>query len=309
MTEFQSPYAYLFQKTDTFKSEDGLDIRYVSLKTHLEKARGTVILLNGWTEFIEKYGEPISVILKKGFNVYAMDWRGQGRSSRSLPDPEKGYVRDYSEFVQDLQKFVDTIVDPKAVKPLILMAHSMGGNISTQYLQANPGKMDRAILSCPMFDLPAGSPLKIAFKTLSTLARGVGRGSAYVPGRNGWKEIPFEENMVTSDPDRYEHDLELLRHNKDLRIGGPTYIWLSATLKALKRVQSEKFLKAIELPVMIYSAEKDTIVPPSSHEVASKQMPDCKLVTIPNAKHELLRESDAIQQVYWEEFDVFLKDL
>ena len=54
MTTSQSPYAHLFKETKTFETMDKLSIRYTVLKTEAEKTRGSVLLLSGWTEFMEK---------------------------------------------------------------------------------------------------------------------------------------------------------------------------------------------------------------------------------------------------------------
>ena len=46
-------------------------------------SRGTVLLLAGFSEFIEKYYETASDLHALGFAVIAFDWRGQGLSSRA----------------------------------------------------------------------------------------------------------------------------------------------------------------------------------------------------------------------------------
>src|ERR1043166_3543765 len=55
--------------------------------------RGTILLLTGRGEFIEKYAtEVVGELLGRGFCVYAVDWRGQGLSDRALADRSKGAV-------------------------------------------------------------------------------------------------------------------------------------------------------------------------------------------------------------------------
>ncbi len=309
MNQIQSPYSHLFQDTKNFKTSDDLSLRYVSLKTDAPKTRGSFLLLNGWTEFIEKYGEPISTILEKGFDVYALDWRGQGGSSRSLPNREKGYVKDFDEFTGDLNEFVEKVMTPTAVMPRILMAHSMGGNISIQYLHDYPGAFEKAIFCRPMFDLPAGPLMKTAFTLLSTLAKTLGFGSKYIPGRGDWAEIPFKENRVTSDPTRYAHDLALLHNHPQLRLGSPTYAWLAATLKANKRVNAQTFLNTISIPTMVFSGTADKVVSIPSQKFVAQNLPQSELISIPDGSHELLRETDSIQETLWENFDRFLSDI
>ena len=48
------------------------------------------VLLNGQTEFIEKYFEVIDELRGRGFAVATMDWRGQGGSSRAAGRQPQG---------------------------------------------------------------------------------------------------------------------------------------------------------------------------------------------------------------------------
>ena len=48
--------------------------------------KGTVFLLPGRTEYIEKYAPPAAEFCRCGWDVLTLDWRGQGMSDRALPD-------------------------------------------------------------------------------------------------------------------------------------------------------------------------------------------------------------------------------
>jgi lysophospholipase len=91
-------------------------------------ARGVCVLLNGQTEFIEKYFEIIDELRGRGFAVATMDWRGQGGSGRMTEDSRKSFVGDFSEYDDDLDTLLNWIVTPMlgpGEKPFAL-AHSMG---------------------------------------------------------------------------------------------------------------------------------------------------------------------------------------
>src|ERR1700733_13777654 len=100
-------------------------------------ARGVCVLLNGQTEFIEKYFEVIDELRGRGFAVATMDWRGQGDSARALSDESrKSYVHDFSEYEEDLDTLMNWIVTPMLAsgqRPIAL-AHSMGGHNLLRYL-------------------------------------------------------------------------------------------------------------------------------------------------------------------------------
>src|ERR1700741_82565 len=76
-------------------------------------ARGVCVLLNGQTEFIEKYFEVIDELRSRGFAVAALDWRGQGGSVRLIPEaPLKGHIHDFTEYDADLQALMVELVTP-----------------------------------------------------------------------------------------------------------------------------------------------------------------------------------------------------
>ena len=66
-------------------------------------ARGICVLLNGQTEFIEKYFEVIDELRGRGFTVATMDWRGQGGSSRDPGQPQELCPR-LREYDEDLRR-------------------------------------------------------------------------------------------------------------------------------------------------------------------------------------------------------------
>src|SRR5579872_7265056 len=75
-------------------------------------ARGTCVLLNGQTEFIEKYFEVIDELRGRGFCVVTFDWRGQGGSDRLLPDRRKSHIDDFAAYDQDLDAVMRQVVNP-----------------------------------------------------------------------------------------------------------------------------------------------------------------------------------------------------
>ena len=92
--------------------------------------KGSVVLLTGRGEFIEKYAtEVVGELLGRGYCVYALDWRGQGLSDRPLADRGKGHIDNFSTYMADLQLFLDKVVAPAAPRPILALCHSMGAHI------------------------------------------------------------------------------------------------------------------------------------------------------------------------------------
>ena len=115
--------------------------------------RGTVAILGGRAEFIEKYFETIAQLLDRGFAVAAMDWRGQGGSARQLKNPRKGHVDDFSLYERDLDALVSEVLDPSCPRPWFGLGHSMGAAILLAVARAGRCPFDRLVLTSPMIAL------------------------------------------------------------------------------------------------------------------------------------------------------------
>ena len=86
-----------------------------------------MVVLQGRAEFIEKYFETVRDLRARGFAVATFDWRGQGLSDRALSDRHKGYVRNFSNYITDLEAMMEQVVMPDCPPPFFALAHSMGG--------------------------------------------------------------------------------------------------------------------------------------------------------------------------------------
>jgi len=291
-------------------TDDNYSIRYgVWLCEKLPK-RGTVILLTGRTEFMEKYAETISELNRRGFDVYSFDWRGQGLSTRMLANRHKGYVDTYQDYIDDLTMFIDKIVRPQAVSPLVVLAHSMGGHIALRYLHDHPGVIERAVLVSPMIDIFTLSFSRWFVRTLVYIADKAGWNQAYVIGSGDYSPDArkFDGNRLTSDPQRFWDEKKAIEENPALALGGVTYGWLSATFKSIDILTEPGFAEEITTPILMVSAGSDKVVSIEAQETICSLLKQCRLTTIPGARHEILIETDSIRSFFWKEFDGFIKE-
>src|ERR1700756_734189 len=86
----------------TLKTRDGVSLRFARWLPPAGR-KGTVVLLQGRAEWIEKYFETVRDLRARGFAVATIDWRGQGLSDRLLSDRHKGYVRNFGNYITDLE--------------------------------------------------------------------------------------------------------------------------------------------------------------------------------------------------------------
>ncbi len=111
------------------RTADGLSLRVATWAPTARGVQGTVCLVQGRAEFIEKYFETVAELRGRGFHVVAFDWRGQGGSDRTVEDPHKGHVDDFTEYRLDLAAVEAQVLEGRMPRPFFGLAHSMGGAI------------------------------------------------------------------------------------------------------------------------------------------------------------------------------------
>lgn len=256
------------------------------------------IVVGGFLEFAEKYFEVLGEFHTRGFNVWFLDWRGQGRSTRSGTRPAP---RVFAQDAEDLAEFI-TSVSSRGRKRL-LVAHSMGAAISLIALHVHPGIVDAAILSAPMLKINTGSVPRGAARLLARAMTAIGHGDGFVPGAGPW---PYAGPAVSNDPVRGQLLDMWFGAREDLRLDGPTYAWLNAAFALTAHTNDPRFLSAIKAPILMGSAGKDFLVEPAAHRRAAAWLPHCRLVTFAEAKHELFHETNAVRAQWFVAIDAFI---
>jgi lysophospholipase len=296
--------------TGVFKSSGGARLRYARWEPTRPPKRGTVCVFQGRGEFIEKYFEVVADLRRRGFAVATMDWRGQGGSSRALFNPCKGYVRSFSEYDQDLTHFMKEIVLPDCQPPFIALAHSMGGHILLRNATLSGSWFSRMVLSAPMIAIAEsrlGFPQAVS-RVYAEVLGGLGLGSMYVRGGNDLPiELgPFEDNPLTSDRERYLRNRMVIESAPPLGLGSPTIAWLRAGLRSISRLTAPDYPLRVQVPLLLFAAGMDTIVSTQAIEEFALRLKVGTHVLIPQARHEILQESDELRQRFWAVFDAYL---
>jgi lysophospholipase len=192
---------------------DGIQLRYGYWPSPGDTRKGAVVVLGGRTEFLEKYLGTIQKINARGFDAFSIDWRGQGLSSRLLPDPTKGFINTYDEYVADLECFFETVVRRSCSGPLIVLAHSMGANILVQYLARYPRSVDKGVMLSPMIHVRTEPVPEAVVRLACRLMVRFGQGGKNIPSikRNDSFRRSFPGNWLTHDRQRFDRVQELLR--------------------------------------------------------------------------------------------------
>jgi lysophospholipase len=289
------------------KMRDGKRVRYALAPAQGRPLRGTVVILPGRNECIEKYFETMRDLSDRGLGSAIIDWRGQGGSDRLLRDVARGHVRSFSHYVGDLEQFFEEIVLPDCRGPFYILGHSTGSLIALLAAPAMVNRVRRMVLVAPLLGL-AGLP--VSMKTVRRLSRFLtltGLGSRYLGSGPPPKEFPpFSTNVLTSDRKRYQRNAALCEKAPHLTLGGPTAAWVSASAQAMVVVGNPDFIARIHVPVLMIAAGADEVVSTPAVEDYARRMRSGSLLTIDGARHEILQEADVYREQFWAAFDAFV---
>jgi lysophospholipase len=269
-------------------------------------ARGTVIVLAGRGEFIEKYAtEVMGDLLDRGFAVMALDWRGQGLSDRPLPaQHEAGHIDRFETYIHDLKLFLDTIAVPEAQGPLLVLCHSMGAHIVLRYLAEQAGPFAGAILCSPMMGLHSEGFLRLVMNVIPELPA-IDRRDLFSTPPFVWLARDVAANKVTHDERRFHWTDAWFKSDPRLSLGGPTLGWARQAGRSMHLARAPGYLERIALPTLLFSAGQDAIVDPAWHVPVAARLKRCQHVTIAEAHHEIMMETDDIRVRFWQAFDQF----
>ena len=264
---------------------------------HANAAKGTVLLLPGRTEYVEKYGRTAQVLAEAGYATLALDWRGQGRSDRALADPMVGHVADFAEYQDDLDTLLAFAQTQGLPQPFHILAHSMGGCIALRGLiRGLPVRS--AAFAAPMWGILIAPLLRPIANTLPDLAHAFNFDHRYAPGTGAQTyvtTVAFRGNTLTTDPDMWAYMKRQAEAHPALSLGGPSYGWLRAALKecrALARCASPA------TPCFCAYGNLERIIDTKPIRARMKNWPNGRLTLVHGAEHEILMERPALRHSF-----------
>ena len=273
--------------------------------------RGTVFYLPGRSGILVAREAGIQHFYNLGFNVYTLDWRGQGESSRTLEDSHKVHIESFDSYLEDLCALKLRARVDKAPEPWILLGSSMGGHMAIRLLEEAPEGFSGAILIAPMLDVHTGFVPRYVAPLVARLLRALGLGERYAPGYGPYDVSGdrFEGNFSTRDPARYAEQKRYLRNHPEYVTGGVTVAWADEVFQSMDKANDPTRLARVTVPVLMVNAGDDRVVDTSVAHHVAELLPHCHEVVIPGARHSLFTETDDAQAVLWGEINAYLEQV
>ncbi len=289
-----------------FTARDGRQIRYARFAPAGRPQKGTVVLLQGRNECIEKYFETIRDLSERGLGAATFDWRGQGGSDRLIRDPQKGYVKNFGQYAGDLDVFFRKIVLPDCRGPYYILAHSTGALVALLASASLVNRVQRMVLLTPLLGMPGQRFSMLSIRRMTTALTFLGLGRMYVKRQRAKAAAPFEINDLTSDAARYRRNTSVYEEHPHLALSGLTVRWLRAASMAVLRVSDPQFLAGMRIPTLIVAAGADTVVSTRAASDYARRLRLGSLLIIDGARHEILQEADFYRAQFLAAFDAFI---
>lgn len=265
-------------------------------------ARGSLLFANGRGDFVEKYLEADAHWHGEGWDVTAFDWRGQGGSRGEIAG---GHLDSFEPLVADLDALIADWRG-RTPGPHVAIGHSMGGHLLLRTLAERMPTLDAAVLVAPMIRINSGMlPSWAAAATAQTMsALGLGRHPAWQTPKTLAPVGAFRQAILTGSRERYEDEYYWWQRHPEFNLGAPTWGWLRAAYASCAELTPER-LRGIDLPVLLIGTDRDKLVSPEAIREAAATIPKAELLMLPDAAHEILRETDAIRGRAFARIDAF----
>jgi acylglycerol lipase len=234
--------------------------------------RAVLLVVPGLAEHSGRYGNLVDYFVPRGYAVCGLDHRGHGRSQGP-----RCYIDSFSEYVDDLKTFLDTVRQEHGDSKIFLVGHSMGATISTVFTVLYQDELAGLVVSG--VTLAAGSSVSTGMKLAA-------RALSYLAPKMGVTVI--DASTISRDQavvDAYVNDPLVYRGKVRARLG-------AELLKAIDQLLPQ--LEQIALPVLIMHGTADRLSDPESSRIMHQRVGsrDKTLKLYDGFYHEIFNEPE-----------------
>ncbi|MDE3735292.1 alpha/beta hydrolase [Pseudomonas resinovorans] len=262
--------------------------------------RAVVMLSHGMAEHSGRYARLGEALVAAGFELYALDQRGHGRTAEHGVLGQYAADDGWSKVINDLASLNHHIRQQHPQTPILLLGHSMGSYIGQAYLMQHSCSLQGAILSGSNYQPVA----------LYRVARLVARFERWRQGKEGRSPLieflSFGSFNKAFKPNRTAFDwLSRDPQEVDKYVNDPlcgfrctNQLWLDL-LGGLQNITPPKHLAQIDpdLPLLVIGGERDPVsegrrLQDLAAALRRAGLRNVQLNIYPGARHELLNESN-----------------
>lgn len=287
-------------ETGMFKTYDNLNLFYRYILTR--DAKASIVILHGYTEFLQKYYEVAWYLMNSGYNVFLYDMRGHGLSDRETEDPHLAHVKDFDDYIRDLDSFVNQVVKPASGDlPLYIFSHSMGGAIAYLYLKDYPNVFTKGVFCSPMVDPQThGAPRFFCTTHIKKYGPKIGWDKKFTYSGT-WNPNPNFKMAADVSYNRFESNMNIRRSSWRYQNSASTFLWMRDVMKLRDRLLAPGFGDKIAYcKVLMMSAGHDLTVRRREEDKLAKKLKNCEYYCFKDSKHTIYTGSDKNIKLFFE---------
>ncbi len=234
------------------------------------------MIVHGVGEHMGRYAELGRFLAERGIECLGQDLRGHGKSPG-----QRGHVRRFDDYVDDLAALVASERDRKPQLPVFLLGHSMGSIIAVLYAERRTGSLAGLLLTGTAFEPVADPPRWLVSLVLAA--------SRLLP------RLPLPNQISATD---LSQDAEVQRqYLRDPLVGRSVSArWVHEFDRARRRALEAA--DGLELPLLVIHGGKDSVVRPAGSRALAERAasPDKRLAVLPGQFHEVLNEAPELRR-------------
>ncbi|MEL3973842.1 alpha/beta hydrolase [Rossellomorea oryzaecorticis] len=229
-------------------------------------ASETFVLLHGFLSSSFSFRR-LTPLLKEQYNVISIDLPPFGSSGKS-----NRFIYSY----ENLANTVISLLDHLNVKNIHLTGHSMGGQIALNVMKKEPSLVDKGVLLCS-----SGYLKKMNWPVLM---------ASRIPFFHLYVKLWLTRSGIRKNLENVVHNRELI--DDEMMFGYLKPFLEDDIFKALTRMIRDREgdlsiaeLKKIETPCLLVWGEHDRVVPLTTGERLTKDLPQSRLVVLKETGH------------------------
>jgi len=228
-------------KPATFINQKGQHVYYRNWVPE-GKPKGIILIIHGLNSHSGYYQNFATQLRDNGFEVYAIDLAGRGRS-----EGERYYIADYHDVFADIDLLMNIAGSACPSKPIFLFGHSAGGVFASAYAIENQSKLRGLISESFAFKIPAPAFALAAIKFLARI-------------------IPHTRLVKLNNKDFSRDSSLVLKMDNDPLLENEKQPAKTMQQLLLAAEYLKKGMPAIKLPILILHGTADKATEPAGSE-------------------------------------------
>lgn len=269
-----------------------------------------LFILPGLVSRIERQEFLAEQLASHGYDIWVLEFRGQGESQRLVDNKQMIHVDDFSQYIIDAETLAS--LEQFKDKQISLYAHSMGGQVALQILKKYPNRFQLAVLEAPMIRINTSPfPLFLAERMAYIFKNWLGKSKQYCLTCGDYDPIKlnFSNNRNCREKELFDQYYYIPESKKEMIPTDPSWGWMYTALATSRQLLNNlSLLKPIKTKIFFATAGNDKVLDTSYDSTVASSLMKVAHKVYRDAYHSLVHDSSAIRKIFLKDIASFLKN-